>query len=202
MPVCSPPSNPTGKRAERMRRHALVVLLVLYSSMSSSLLDLCSFCRSLVECARQGCRPLHSHDCSATPPCALPSLHGSMKQFSAEAKQHILLEYRAHSPTHSFPALAERHGIGGGADTVRKWHARWDGTPQSMQHRAVSGRPRALSRREVQQQVRAPILRANRTHRAVHYTQLVQPVREKTGKQVSLRREGSRHHHCCADPLH
>lgn len=110
-----------------------------------------------------------------------------MKQFSAEAKQHILLEYRARSPTRSFSSLAARHGVGGGADTVYRWYRRWDGTQRSLEKRERSGRPRVLSKREVQQHVRAPILRANRAHKAVHYSALLPSVREKTGKEVSAR---------------
>jgi hypothetical protein len=35
--------------------------------------------------------------------------------------------------------------------------------------------------------VRAPILAANRAHRAIHYTELLPAVRQKTGTEVSLR---------------
>lgn len=44
-----------------------------------------------------------------------------------------------------------------------------------------------MSRKEVQQHVRAPILRANRAHKAVHYPAVVESVRQRTGKEVSLR---------------
>jgi hypothetical protein len=76
---------------------------------------------------------------------------------------------------------------------VQRWHERWDGAATSLQRKAGGGRPRALSRKEVQQHVRAPILRANRAHRAVHYPSLLSSVCEKTGKIVSprtLRRYG------------
>lgn len=43
-----------------------------------------------------------------------------------------------------------------------------------------------LSRREVQQHVRAPIVRANRAHKAVHYPRLHAALVESTHKQVSL----------------
>jgi len=49
-----------------------------------------------------------------------------------------------------------------------------------------AGRPHVLSRREVQQHVRAPILRANREHRAVHYPKLHAALVDKTGKEVSV----------------
>ena len=118
-----------------------------------------------------------------------------MSHLSAEVKHHILLEYSPHSPTHSFAALAARHGVSGGARTLQRWHARWDHSPQSLERREGSGKARMLSRAQVSRHVRAPILAANRAHRAVHYTHLLPAVRRKTGKQVSiqtLRRYGTK----------
>lgn len=109
-----------------------------------------------------------------------------MKQLSPDAKHAILLQYSPHSTTHSFSALAARHGVRGGRQTVQSWHRRWDGTPQSLQRKEGGGRPRALSKREVQQHIRGPILRANRAHKAVHYPTLLSSVRQKTGKSVSI----------------
>ncbi len=110
-----------------------------------------------------------------------------MKQFAPEHKHSILLEYTPRSTTHSFAALAARHGVAGGERVVRRWHQQWDGTARSLQHKAGAGRPRALNRREVQQHVRTPILRANRAHKAVHYSQLLPQVQQKTGKDLSAR---------------
>lgn len=110
-----------------------------------------------------------------------------MPHLSAEAKHHILLEYTPHSPTHGFPALAARHAVAGGARTVQRWLERWDGTPASLEEQPRTGRPRVLNKAEVSRQVRAPILAANRAHRAIHYTDLLPEVRQKTGKELSLR---------------
>lgn len=110
-----------------------------------------------------------------------------MKQLSDETKHAILLEYQPHSPTHGFAALAARHSIAGGRKTVERWHSRWNGTPASLKHQSGAGRPHALSKAEVSRHVRAPILAANRAHRAVHYTDLLPSVQQKTGKDVSLR---------------
>jgi hypothetical protein len=110
-----------------------------------------------------------------------------MKHFSPELQHSILLEYTPRTATHSFAALAARHAVPGGERVVRRWHQRWDGSPASLERKAGAGRPRTLSMREVQQHVRAPILRANRAHRAIHYTQLLPGVRQKTGKELSLR---------------
>ena len=111
----------------------------------------------------------------------------AMKQLSADTKHAILLMYTPRSPTHSLAALAARHDIAGGWRTIENWRQQWDGTPQSLQHKQGAGRPRALSSREVQQHVRAPILLANKAHKTVHYPSLLQSVRTKTGKQIALR---------------
>jgi hypothetical protein len=116
-----------------------------------------------------------------------PHTHEAMKQFPPEQKHSILLEYSPHSRTHSFAALAVRHGVAGGEQTIRRWHQQWDGTAASLQRKEGGGRPRALDRREVQQHIHTPILRANRAHKAIHYPTLLPPLHQKMGKEVSLR---------------
>jgi transposase len=120
-----------------------------------------------------------------------------MPHLSADAKHHILLEYASHSATHGFPALAARHAVAGGARTVQRWYQRWDGTPASLEEQPRTGRPRALSKAEVSRHVRAPILAANRSHRAISYTQLLPAVQAKTRVELSvrtLRRYGKEEH--------
>lgn len=70
---------------------------------------------------------------------------------------------------------------------MRRWHERWDRTPASLEEGKSSGRPRVLSKAQVIRHVRVPILAANRAHRAVHYSELLPEVRQKTGSEVSLR---------------
>jgi len=127
------------------------------------------------------CRPDSNHSVTRR------ALDVAMSHLSAEAKHHILLEYAAHDTTRSFAALARRHGIKGGWRVLQRWHQRWDGTPASLQEQPRSGRPRVLSRAQISRHVRAPILAANRAHRAISYTQLLPDVRQKTGIDVSLR---------------
>lgn len=110
-----------------------------------------------------------------------------MKQFPPEQKHSILLEYEARRAGGSFAALAARHGVAGGARTVQRWHARWDHTPLSLQHSPMSGRPRKLSRAQVVQHVRPPLLRANRAFRKIRYPKVAEAAREATGVEVSLR---------------
>jgi len=119
-------------------------------------------------------------------PLLTPLLHTTMPHTSPDAKHHILLEYAAHDDTRSFAALAARHAIPGGERTVRRWHRRWDGTPRSLERKAGSGKARVLSRAEVSRHVRAPILAANRAHRAIHYTELLPRVQAATGKELSI----------------
>ena len=69
----------------------------------------------------------------------------------------------------------------------RQWDFQWDGTPSSLEHKRGAGRPRLLSAAKVNENIRAPILERNCSHQAVHYTDLVDPIRERTGKNVSLR---------------
>jgi hypothetical protein len=115
------------------------------------------------------------------------ALYAAMPHLSAEAKQHILLEYAPRDPTRSFATLAARHGIKGGADVVRHWHDRWDGTPASLKRKEGTGKAPLLSRAEVSRHVRAPILAANHAHRASSYPDLLPRVQRKTGKQIALR---------------
>jgi hypothetical protein len=109
-----------------------------------------------------------------------------MTHLSAEAKHPILLEYQAGDNTRSFAALARCHAVKGGGPTIGRWHSRWDGSPASLQERARSGRPRALSAQQVARHIRAPILAANRAHRAIHYPDLLDSVRTSTGADLSL----------------
>jgi transposase len=110
-----------------------------------------------------------------------------MKHLTAEAKHHILLEYAPHDATRSFAALARRHAVKGGRRVLLRWHTRWNGTAASLEEKPRTGRPRALSRAQVQQHVRAPILRSNRAFRTVKYTKLLPQVQASTGVEVSRR---------------
>lgn len=47
--------------------------------------------------------------------------------------------------------------------------------------------PRSLTAAEVQHHITTPIRRKNRAHAPVRYSELVNPVRERTGKKVSSR---------------
>jgi hypothetical protein len=110
-----------------------------------------------------------------------------MSHFTPDLKHHILTQYLPSSHANSLGALAAHYNVKGGRRTIQRWLARWDGTPSSLEHKRGAGRPRLLSAAEVNENIRAPILERNRSHHAVHYTDLVDPTRERTGKNVSLR---------------
>lgn len=110
-----------------------------------------------------------------------------MKDFTPEQKHEILEEYRPYSSTHSFTALASRHGVHGGRRTIENWYRRWDRTIASLQHRRGAGRPRILSAEEVERSIERPIRQANRRAQQVRYSKIAQHVREETGTSISDR---------------
>lgn len=122
--------------------------------------------------------PPHYRRRSPAPPCSM--------LYTPQHKHNILTHYCAGQRGAGFGALARRFAVAGGERTIRRWHERWDGTPQSLEARARSGRPPVLSSQEVQQHVRAPLLRANREHRAIHYPKVHAALVQQTGKAVSL----------------
>ncbi|HVW99743.1 MAG TPA: helix-turn-helix domain-containing protein [Candidatus Babeliaceae bacterium] len=109
-----------------------------------------------------------------------------MSHFTPEFKHDILTQYLPHSHDNSFGALAHRYNIKGGKRTIQRWYARWDGTPSSLEQRAGAGRPRLLSSAQIRDTIALPIRNRNRAHRAIHYTELLPTVRERTGTTVSL----------------
>lgn len=110
-----------------------------------------------------------------------------MNQLTPDFKHNILTQYLAHSHDNNFAALAARYRVNGGSRTIQRWYARWDGTPASLEHRKGAGRPRLLSSAQINDTIRTPIRNMNRAHHPVHYTNLLHPLRDRTGQSVSLR---------------
>jgi len=110
-----------------------------------------------------------------------------MKLSPAELKQFTLTKYQRNRRGYGFAALAQQYGIDGGGRTIQRWYEQWDGTTASLQHKAGAGRPTMLSEQEVTQYIATPIKKKNRRTRPVHYTDILQPLQENTGKRVSLR---------------
>jgi transposase len=120
---------------------------------------------------------------SSLPPLSLPI----MKLSPPEWKHFILTQYRSHCRGSGFDALAQRYGIAGGGRTVKDWYDRWDETPNSLKRKSGAGRPKLLSEEEVTQLITTPIRKKNRQSQPVHYTNILRPLQEQTGKKVSLR---------------
>ena len=110
-----------------------------------------------------------------------------MNHLTPEFKHDILRQYLPHFDDNSFAALAHRYNIKGGKRTMQRWYARWDGTPSSLEQRAGAGRPRLLSAAQIRDTIALPIRNRNRSHQAVHYTELLPTIRERTGTSMSLR---------------
>ena len=110
-----------------------------------------------------------------------------MVKFSPSLKHHILTQYQPSSTTHNFSALARLYAIPGGHSTIYRWHERWNGTPQSLEKKHVSGRPRKLSKRQVDRYIRIPIRNKRRRKLAVHCTDLMPSIHSNINKEISLR---------------
>src|SRR5271156_3480575 len=116
-----------------------------------------------------------------------------MPHLSAEAKHHILLEYDPYNRYRSFTALAHKHNVAGGRETVERWFHRWDRIPSSLEECPRTGRPRVLSVDDVHELVAPIIRRANQENRVIDYAQVADELKEDTGCEVSsqtLRRYG------------
>jgi transposase len=110
-----------------------------------------------------------------------------MKLNSSQLKHFILTKYRPNCRGSGFESLAKRYGIKGGASAIKYWYDRWDGTAASLEHKRGAGRPTILSSEEVKQYITTSIKKKNRKSEPVHYTDILRPLQEKTGKKVSLR---------------
>jgi hypothetical protein len=109
-----------------------------------------------------------------------------MVRYSPQHKHDILSLYRPRTRGCGFHALATRFAVRGGGSLLRTWYQRWNGTVQSLQPHHSTGRPRALTPSHVSRDIRAPLLAANRSHRAVHYTTLLDSARARSGTRVSI----------------
>lgn len=107
--------------------------------------------------------------------------------FSAKQKAYIVSLYRPRNRAHSFSALALRFSVPGRSRTVQRWYNQYNGTIGSLLHKKGQGRPRILSRSQVSRYVLQPIRRKNRSHTAIHYTDLISGIHSSTRKKPSLR---------------
>lgn len=126
-----------------------------------------------------------------TPPLfPLPSTRLSpcnMKLSPPELKHFILTKYQSNRRGYGFDSLAQQYGIEGGGRTLQRWYDQWDGTVESLKRKPGSGRPMLLNEEEIHQYITTPIRKKNRSSCPVRYRDVLQPLRENTGKSPSLR---------------
>ena len=110
-----------------------------------------------------------------------------MSQLTARQKHDILVHCASRHDGESEVEIARLHGASVTRQTIYNWRCHWNGTPESLEHAQVTGRPRILTPAEISRHIHAPILAANRAHRSISYPQLRDRVEEKTSKSISLR---------------
>jgi hypothetical protein len=114
-------------------------------------------------------------------------MSGERRSYSADLKQHILEQYECGVYGYGFRAVAAANNIAGGGRTIQRWYERWDGTVQSLTTAPRTGRPKVLSRIEINRHIRTFIRYKNRTHHPIHYPTVRQRIIRLTGKSPSPR---------------
>lgn len=110
-----------------------------------------------------------------------------MPQLTPKQKHDILTIYSQKKHNHSFESLAHQYNIKGGKKTLIRWYQQWNGKPESLERKKGSGRHTVLTSQQVNDYIRTPIRNKNRSYKPIHYTQLHTSIKQKTGKQISLR---------------
>jgi hypothetical protein len=110
-----------------------------------------------------------------------------MPHLTPNQKHNILTLYSSDTNTHTMESLAHQYNIKGGKQQIWKWYRQWNGTPQSLERKRGSGRPTILTPQQVNDYIRTPIRNKNRSSKPIHYTQLHTSIKQKTGRQISLR---------------
>ena len=110
-----------------------------------------------------------------------------MPHLSPKQKHNILKLYTPNDRNHSFESLARHYFIKGGNRVLQNWYRQWNGTPQSLERKRGSGRPKLLTSKQVKDYIQIPIRNKNRSSVPVHYPDLLPSITEKTGKKFSLR---------------
>lgn len=108
-------------------------------------------------------------------------------KYSPEYKHRVLQHYKEKTRGSGFLALAKRFAIKGGKREVRRWFARWNGRVESLGRRTGSGRPQILTQKEKKTHILKFVEKMNKKGEAVDYPAVLENVREKTNKGISLR---------------
>ncbi len=110
-----------------------------------------------------------------------------MTKYSPQFKHNILMQYQPRAYKKGFKSLAIQHKIQGGAQTIKNWYDRWNGTVASLERRISSGRPTLLNTRQVKQYIGTPIRKKNQLHKKINYETIHQQIKTKISKSISLR---------------
>jgi transposase len=107
------------------------------------------------------------------------------QEYSADTKHNILSEYKRCVRGCGFHALAKKHHIQGGGQTVEYWHSRWDGTPSSLQKQTTSHKRRRLNSQQVQTHIRGFVQTMNQQGDQVIYQDVKQHVEEQINTPIA-----------------
>ena len=109
-----------------------------------------------------------------------------MPHYTAEYKHKVCSKYKPNDPAHSFAKLATTYDIAGGKGTLQRWYKQWDGSATSLERKAGSGRPCALTEHEKKIQILNFVRRNNSKGVQVDWETVHENVVTKTGKAISL----------------
>ena len=107
------------------------------------------------------------------------------QQYSAHTKHNILREYKRGVRGCGFHALAKKHHIHGGGQTVASWFQQWNGSPESLQKHTTCNKRRKLDDGEVQQHIRGFVETMNEQGDQVIYKDVKEHVEQETGQPMA-----------------
>lgn len=110
-----------------------------------------------------------------------------MGKYSPNFKQNILTQYAPNQHQNGFHSLATRYKIPGGASTIKRWYDRWNGSIESLNRKASSGRKPILNTQQIKQYIGNIVKKKNQNHQHINYYTIQQQIKQKTNKSISLR---------------
>lgn len=108
-------------------------------------------------------------------------------KFSAKQRQRILEQCARRDTNDSICAVSRRYGLASNGQTLLRWMRQWNGTTESLREREHPGRPRILTRTQVHNSIRQPVIAANRAHRCINYSMIHRQLQQEHHLDVSVR---------------
>jgi hypothetical protein len=108
-------------------------------------------------------------------------------KYTAEFKQFVLEQYRAHVYGSGFEALAGHFNIAGGGKLVWEWYQRWDGSVESLVARHAGGKRPLLEAAQQEQHVAKFVTDSNRQRQPVQVADVVDNIQHETSTVVAPR---------------